>query len=80
MGVMSSFSQWTHFLGEQVHIARAAGMNDATMTQLATAIGAFLAERVDPQNKEQQLLKQLWDVADAEEKKMLARIMMKLVD
>jgi len=78
--VLSTYDKWKQFLGDRVKNARAAGMNDATIQNLATDIGDFLAQKVDPKNDEERVLKELWAVSDENEKKVMAGIMMKLVD
>ncbi|TLS52264.1 DUF3243 domain-containing protein [Paenibacillus antri] len=78
--VLSTYDKWKQFLGDRVKNARAAGMNDSTIQKLATDIGDFLANKVDPKNDEERVLKELWAVSDENEKKVMAGIMMKLVD
>lgn len=65
---------------DRVEKARKAGMSDETIANLAYQIGEFLDEHVDPKNEEERLLKELWDVGDEQERKTIARLMMKLVD
>jgi hypothetical protein len=78
--VLSTYDKWKQFLGERVQNARNAGINDATIQRLATEIGNFLALKVDPKNDEERVLKELWSVCDEQEKQVMAKIMIKLVD
>ncbi len=78
--VLSTYDKWKQFLGERVTNARSAGMSDETIQKLAQEIGDFLAQKVDPKNDEERVLKELWSVSDEQEKKVMAGIMMKLVD
>ena len=78
--VLSTYDKWKQFLGERVQNARSAGMSDQTIQKLATDIGDFLANKVDPKNDEERVLKELWAVSDENEKQVMARLMMKLVD
>jgi nuclear transport factor 2 (NTF2) superfamily protein len=78
--VLSTYDKWKQFLGERVQNARQAGMNDTTIQKLATEIGDFLAQKVDPKNDEERVLQELWAVSDENERKVLAGVMMKLVD
>ncbi|OTA40374.1 MAG: hypothetical protein A6D92_18560, partial [Symbiobacterium thermophilum] len=55
------------------------GASQQTITNMATSIGNFLAEKVDPRNREQRLLKELWDVGTEEERKALASMVTKMV-
>ncbi|GFR37661.1 hypothetical protein PRECH8_09570 [Insulibacter thermoxylanivorax] len=78
--VLETFEKWKAFLAERVNQAQAVGMSDETISELAFQIGEFLDKKVDPQNNEERLLKDLWDVSTEEERKTLARLMVKLVD
>jgi hypothetical protein len=78
--VLSTYDKWKQFLGERVQNARNAGINDATIQHLVTEIGNFLALKVDPKNDEERVLKELWSVCDEQEKQVMAKIMIKLVD
>jgi hypothetical protein len=78
--VLDQFEKWKSFLHDRVEKARKAGMSDETIANLAYQIGEFLDEHVDPKNEEERLLKELWDVGDEQERKTIARLMMKLVD
>lgn len=76
--VLKVFDRWKQFLGERVTQAEQAGMTEETISKLAFQIGEFLSDKVDPENKEERVLKELWDVSDEQERKTLAKIMVKL--
>ncbi|WP_281887541.1 DUF3243 domain-containing protein [Paenibacillus sp. YYML68] len=76
--VLKVFERWKEFLGERVEQAEKAGMSEETISKIAFQIGEFLADKVDPENKEERVLKELWDVADEQERKAMASIMVKL--
>jgi uncharacterized protein with von Willebrand factor type A (vWA) domain len=78
--VLETFDKWKQFLSERVEQAKQAGMSEETISQLAYQIGQFLEEKVDPKNGEERLLKELWDVGSEEERKTIARLMVKLVE
>lgn len=80
MSVMDNFEEWKSFLEDRVNQARGIGMSDQTIKDVAYAIGDYLAQEIDPENREQRLLKELWDVSSEEEQQTLAEIMVKLVD
>ncbi|KIL41400.1 hypothetical protein SD70_07035 [Gordoniibacillus kamchatkensis] len=76
--VMEVFSKWKSFLGDRVEAAEKAGFSDESISQIAYQIGGFLADKIDPENKEERVLKELWDVADEQERKAIAKCMVKL--
>ncbi|MFE5319534.1 DUF3243 domain-containing protein [Paenibacillus sp. NPDC056579] len=73
------FDRWKEFLGERVNQAEKSGMSEETISKLAFQIGEFLSDKVDPENNEERVLKDLWDVADEQERKTMAKLMVKLV-
>lgn len=75
--VLETFDKWKQFLAERVNEAQAAGLSDETIAKLAYQIGEFLDQKVDPKNNEERLLKNLWDVGTEDERKTLARLMVK---
>lgn len=78
--VLKDFEKWKTFLESRVEQAKKAGMSDEAIAQIAYQIGNFLAEKVDPENREERLLKELWDVATEDERKTLARVIIKFVE
>lgn len=77
--VLKNFERWKQFLSERVEQAHKVGMNDETIAKLATQVGEYLADKIDPENSEERILKEIWDVADEQEKQVIARCMVKLV-
>jgi RAB protein geranylgeranyltransferase component A len=78
--VLTKFEHWKQFLGERVKAAKEIGLSEETISKLAFEIGEFLDEKVDPKNSEERVLKELWDVGDTEERKAIARMMVKLAE
>lgn len=78
--VLTHFDKWKQFLGERVEQAKSAGMSEEMISKLAFQIGEFLGDKVDPKNDEERILKELWDVASEDERKVIARLMVKFVD
>ena len=77
---LDDFSAWKDFLGHQLKRAQSAGMSDKEIDDVAFRMGSFLADKVDPKNVQQRLLKQMWDVSSKEDQRALARIMVNLVE
>ncbi len=78
--VLSTFEKWKTFLSERVEQAKNAGMGEETIEKLAFQIGEFLDEKVDPKNEQERILKELWDVGNKDDRKTIARLMVKLVE
>ncbi|EPZ47483.1 MULTISPECIES: DUF3243 domain-containing protein [Alicyclobacillus] len=80
MSVLDSFDNWREFLGEHVDKAQKMGFSDDQITNVASKMGEFLADRVDPKNPEQRLLKEMWDAGDEQERHTIAGLMVKMSD
>ncbi|MFZ5814106.1 MAG: DUF3243 domain-containing protein [Bacillota bacterium] len=76
---LESFEQWKQFLSERVNEAKNAGTSESAIVNAAQGIGSFLANKVDPRNREQRLLKELWDAGTQEEQHALASMITKMV-
>lgn len=79
MSLLSNWDRWKDFLADRMHQAENLGVNDETINEFATKIGDYLAGHVDPKNEQERLLSDLWRVADEQEHKVIARLIMKLV-
>lgn len=77
--ILESFEQWKEFLSKQVNQAENAGASQQSVVNAATRIGNFLADKVDPKNREQRLLKELWDKGSQDERHALASMVTKMV-
>jgi len=76
---VKDWDTWRKTLKEGVAEARKFGVSDETIKTMAVKMGDFLASKVCPQTKEEELLKQMWDVATPEERKVIATLMFKMV-
>lgn len=78
--VLDQFDSWKSFLKERIQQGKNLGLSDDTISNLTYEIGSFLDERVDPKNSEQEVLKELWDVGDENERHTIANLMIKLAE
>lgn len=76
--VVSNFDAWKKFLGNRVAQAEKLGISEDVINKLAYEIGDFLDEKVDPANPSNRALKELWDVGNEEERRTIAKLMVKL--
>ncbi|MEW6424241.1 MAG: DUF3243 domain-containing protein [Bacillota bacterium] len=70
---------WKRFLGQAVEFAGELGVSREGIVSFARQAGDLLAENVPPATPEQKALKELWTVADENEKQTLANLVTKLV-
>ncbi|WP_221564468.1 DUF3243 domain-containing protein [Alkalihalobacillus sp. TS-13] len=79
MSVLDNWEDWKGFLGQRLNQAEGKGMKDGAITEIATEIGGYLADQVEPKNAEEKVLADLWHVANEEERHSIASMMVKLV-
>ena len=79
MDFLKDWATWRKTLGEALQKGRSLGLPDEKIKELATKMGDFLAEKVCPASKEEELLKQMWDVGTPDERKTIAGILIKIV-
>lgn len=79
MSVLDNFDSWKDFLGNRVDQAIQAGMSKEKVQDVAFRIGDYLSTRVDPENKQERLLKELWAVGNEEDRHTMAKLMVNLV-
>ncbi|MBF7081831.1 DUF3243 domain-containing protein [Desulfallas sp. Bu1-1] len=72
--------QWKKLLSRAVNAAQFIGVSDDRINDLAYRLGDFLAKKVDPGNREQRLLVELWNEATEDEKKILASLIIRMVE
>ena len=80
METLENWDKWKETLGKAVNIGETVGMSDKTINSIAEKVGTFLSNHVDPQNDEERLLKELWDVAAEDDRKVLAKLIVKITD
>ena len=75
-----SWNGWKKMLGRAVDTAEAIGVSEETIDKAAYKVGNFLSNNVDPANREQRLLKEMWDEASNDEQRVIASVVTRLVD
>jgi hypothetical protein len=78
MEYVGDWEVWRNNLRRAVNVGKAVGMSEDEIEDLATQIGDFLAEKVCPATPEEELLKEMWNVAEPEERKVIAGLMVKM--
>lgn len=80
MSILDNFDSWKGFLANRLEQAKNSGMSHDTITNVAHEVGDYLAAHVDAKNKEEAVLKELWNAASEEEQQAIASSMVKLVE
>lgn len=80
MEIMDSWNDWKKTLGKAVDLGETMGMSDNTITNIAEKVGTYLSNNVNPHNGQERLLKEMWDAASENERKVLAKLVVKISD
>jgi len=78
MDFMKDWKTWRESLNAAIQEGRKYGLTDAEMKAWAAEVGGYLAKNVCAGTPEEALLKEMWDVAVAEERKVLAGLIFKM--
>ncbi len=78
--VIENFEKWKDALHKIIHVSEKMGVSEDTITDVGKKVGDFLMNNVDPENREQRLIKQLWEVGTQEERHSLAHMLVKMIE
>lgn len=73
------WTTWRQTLQDSIATARGIGIPDEDIKDMAVRLGDFLAEKVCPATPEEELIKEIWTVAEPEERKVLANIIFRML-
>jgi hypothetical protein len=74
---VNDWETWRVNVKERLAVAHKFGVPDETLKTIAVKVGDFLAEKVCPATKEEELLKERWKVATPEERKTITALILK---
>ncbi len=76
----SHWEKWKGTLAKAVSLAEMVGMSEKTIDKIAMKMGTMLSASVDPENREQRLLQELWKVGDDNDRAVLAKLIVKMLE
>lgn len=79
METETTWHQWKNMLGKFVHGGQILGIENKEINDMAYKLGDFFANHFDPGNREQRLLKELWEQGGEEDKRVLSRLITRMV-
>lgn len=75
----SDWDKWKKTLGKAINIGHKVGLKDETLINIGSKLGDFLDWNIEPENREQRVIKEMWDIADEEEQKTLTKLLIRMV-
>ena len=76
---LSHWDKWKDTLSKAVDLGQKVGLSEQTIDNIGTKVGDLLAANVDPENREQRLLQELWKSGDDHDRKTLAKMLVNMV-
>jgi hypothetical protein len=73
------WATWRANVKERIAVAHKFGVSDETVRAIATKVGDLLAEKSCPATQEEELLKEMWNVATPDERKTITALIFKMV-
>lgn len=77
--MISDWDKWKQTLGSAVNIGQKLGMSENTIDNIGTKVGDLLNANVDPENREQRVLQELWRSGDDHDRKTLTKMLVNMV-
>ncbi|MEN6348902.1 MAG: DUF3243 family protein [Syntrophomonas sp.] len=77
-----SFSEWDKWKGtlaKAISLAEMVGFSESTVEKIGHKIGNILSAAVDPENREQRLLQELWKIGDEEDRAVLTKLIVRML-
>ncbi len=77
---MKDWNQWKQTVNEAIKTARKLGMPDKLIEVASVKVGDFLANRICAESPEEKLIQELWQAGDADDRKVLGKLLFKVMD
>mgnify|MGYP001141536424 CR=1 FL=1 len=77
---VTDWDKWKHSLSKAVNLGQAVGLSQETIEKAGVKIGNALSSVVDPENREQRLLQEMWKVGDDDDRHVLSKLIIKMVE
>lgn len=78
--ILQHLDSFKNYLGNQVQKGEKLGLGEKALSKGAKRVADYLAEHEEPQNREQKVLNEMWNVANKEEREHMAHVLVKLAD
>jgi len=78
--ILGDFNEFRTYLSKRIKLGKTAGLDEEQLAKTAEKVADYLAEKVTPRNKEEQLLQELWKVGTKEQQHALAHMLVKLAE
>jgi hypothetical protein len=78
--ITANFDSFKSYLKDKVELGKKLGLGEEQLAKTAEKVAGYLASNVEPKNREEKLLQELWKVGNEEQQHMLAHMLVRLVE
>lgn len=78
--ILDNFNRFKMYVKDKIEMGERMGLDEHQLASAAEKVANYLARNEEPQNREQHLLKEMWLVADEDERHKLAHVLVRMID
>ena len=75
----TEWEKWKGTLAKAVSLAEIVGLSETTIEKIGLKMGNILSASVDPENREQRLIQELWKVGDDKDRAVLTKLLVRII-
>lgn len=76
---LGEWKKWKDTLSRAVNAGQMVGLSERSIDNIAYRVGNMLSASVDPENREQRVLRELWKAGDDDDRRTLSKMIVKMV-
>jgi hypothetical protein len=73
--ILGSFNEFKNYLGKRIELAHNIGLNEEAIAIAAQKVAGYLADKEEPRNAEENLLRELWNAGNEQQQHALAHML-----
>lgn len=77
--ILANFEQFKAYLSQQFTKGERIGLSEEMLAKATEKVANYLAEHEEPKNREEYLLKELWQAGNKEQQHQLAHMLLNMV-
>ncbi|MCD7035777.1 DUF3243 domain-containing protein [Metabacillus sp. GX 13764] len=77
--ILQNFNQFVSYLNERIELGEKLGLSEEQLAVTAEKIAGYLAEHKEPKNREEYLLRELWNAGNKEQQHQLSHMLVNMV-
>ncbi|MRX71164.1 DUF3243 family protein [Bacillus lacus] len=78
--ILQNFDNFKSYLNEKVELGKKLGMGEEQLAKTAEKVAGYLSSNVEPKNREEKLLQELWRTGDKDQQHALAHMLVRMVE